>query len=58
MLKTVDIGKARQVAERERLLGQQGTGKQGECGVLCPETGTVPDSRRPPRMMILSISAV
>jgi hypothetical protein len=31
---TVDIGEARQVAQRQRLVGQQRAGHQGECGVL------------------------
>jgi hypothetical protein len=44
----VDVRQPRQVAKRQRLIGEKRAGKQGEGGVFAPEIGILPSRRLPP----------
>jgi hypothetical protein len=52
MAEAVDVGEARQVAQRQRLVGQQ----RVSAAFFAPEIGRRPDRRLPPRIRIRSMA--
>jgi hypothetical protein len=54
----VDVGEARQVGERQRLVGQERAGQQRQRAFFAPLIGILPSRRLPPLIQMLSTGAL